>query len=222
MLDLARIYSFRFRDVEPLRKMIVWRSLTNWIQKTWFVGANVYLDPACGTCDFLNEVSAPEKWGIDLEPQFSKKASDPKIKFIFGSNLEVDLPKNFFEAVFVSNFLEHLNSQDEVALFLNRMFDATAPKGRIAIMGPNFKYCSRNYFDFADHKVILTEKAVEEHLHGAGFNLVKTYPRFLPLTFKRSFLSHFIHKYTINTYLKAPFLWGLFGKQFLVIAEKAN
>ena len=80
---------------------------------------------------------------------------------LVGDALELDLPESYFDAIWVSNFLEHLHSQEEVAHFLERMLARLAPGGRIAIMGPNFRYCAKEYFDMADHTVILTHAGVE-------------------------------------------------------------
>ena len=41
--------------------------------------------------------------------------------------------------------------------------------GRIAIMGPNYRYCADEYWDCADHYVALTHVAIAEHLYAAGF-----------------------------------------------------
>ena len=41
--------------------------------------------------------------------------------------------------------------------------------GRIAIMGPNFRYCAGEYFDCADHTLIFTHRAIAEHVYAAGF-----------------------------------------------------
>jgi hypothetical protein len=51
-------------------------------------------------------------------------------------------------------------------------------------MGPNFRYCAREYFDCADHTLALTHVAVAEHLHAAGFEPVKVVPRYLPYSFR--------------------------------------
>lgn len=129
------------------------------------------------------------------------------------------MPSNYFDAVFISNFLEHLDSQEDVARLIKRMFDSIKVGGKIVIMGPNFKYAYKEYFDFADHKVILTELGVAEHLIGAGFHLVKIIPRFLPLSFRSGgFLP--VTKFTVNSYLHFPLAWRFLGKQFLVVAEK--
>src|SRR5579863_10346665 len=55
---------------------------------------------------------------------------------------------------------------------------------KIAIMGPNFKYCAREYFDCADHTLALTHLAVEEHLYAANLLPVYTNPKYLPYSFR--------------------------------------
>ena len=42
------------------------------------------------------------------------------------------------------------------------------PGGTLAVLGPNFRYCHREYFDCADHNLALTHVAVAEHLHAPG------------------------------------------------------
>jgi predicted SAM-dependent methyltransferase len=121
--------------------------------------------------------------------------------------------------VFVSNFLEHLLSQEAVAEFLEKMHACMSPGGRIAIMGPNFRFCAAEYFDFADHTVILTERGVEEHMYAAGFEIVAVHPRFMPYTFTGRLPSH---PSLVRAYLALPLAWRLFGKQFLVVGERAR
>lgn len=177
------------------------------------------LDPAGGYCEFINNVPSAEKWTIDIQKEFVTKYANKDIKIIIGNNLEVDLPPQYFDAVFVSNFLEHLNSQEEIAILINRLYSTIKDGGRIVIMGPNFKYAYKEYFDFADHKVILSELGVAEHLIGASFHVVKIIPRFLPLSFRIGGLLSVSH-FTVKTYLHLPLFWRFLGKQFLVVAEK--
>jgi ubiquinone/menaquinone biosynthesis C-methylase UbiE len=175
------------------------------------------LDPASGMCEFINAVPSKERWAVDLNDEFISKYIGEGVKKVVGDSLKIDLPENYFDAVFISNFLEHLHSQEEVAFFLEKMFRALKPGGRIAVMGPNYKYMGRHYFDFADHTVILSEMGVAEHLYGAGFSRLKITPRFLPMSF-RSRLP--VNSFLIKTYLDMPIVWPVMGKQFLVIGQK--
>ncbi|HEV3249442.1 MAG TPA: hypothetical protein VGZ71_00715, partial [Puia sp.] len=114
---------------------------------------------------------------------------------------------------------EHLDSQYQVAAFLERMFACIKPGGKIAIMGPNFKYAYRSYFDFADHTVILSELGLAEHLYGAGFEIENIYPKFLPLSFRGKIP---VSRLLVKTYLSFPLAWRVLGKQFLLIGRKAK
>lgn len=213
-----RIYEYRFANVDMQKKNVVWKEIAHFLYNTHLNKPQKTLDPAGGLCEFINHVPSAERWTIDLSDEVKKFAA-PDIKTIIGNNLEVELPENYFDGVFISNFLEHLNSQFEVADFLERMFKALKSKGRIVIMGPNFRYTYKDYFNFADHTVILTELGVAEHLYGAGFNIVKNYPQFLPLSFRsKGFLP--VNSFIIKTYLNIPFAWKFLGEQFLLVAEK--
>ena len=66
------------------------------------------------------------------------------------------------------------------------MRDGMVPGGRIAIMGPNFRYCSKEYFDWPITTSILTHVAIAEHLYAAGFEPQRVIPRYLPYSFRGS------------------------------------
>ncbi len=215
-MNHPRIYEYRFKDVNHASKQIVWKEVAAYICKITNHPKTV-LDPASGLCEFINNAPAQEKWAIDLNKDFIDKHADPSIRKVIGNNLTHDLPIDYFDLVFVSNFLEHLESQEQVAEFLQRMFASIKPGGFIAVMGPNFKYAYREYFDFADHTVCLSELGVAEHLAGAGFNIAKIHPRFLPLSFRGGLP---VNKFLVQTYLRLPLAWNFFGKQFLLIASK--
>jgi hypothetical protein len=100
---------------------------------------------------------------------------------------------------------------------LARLRDAMTPGGRIAIIGPNFRYCAREYFDCADHTVILSHIAVAEHLYAAGFNEVTVAPRFLPFSFRGVLPPS---SALTRAYLHTPVLWRLLGKQFFALATR--
>lgn len=214
-LNYDRIYEYRFQGVDTSKKQLTWSLIAEFIQKKLHNPTRL-LDPAAGNCEFINLSPAQERWALDMNPLTHEHAAEG-VKVIIGNNLEVDIPENYFDGVYISNFLEHLHSQEEVGFFLERMFRALKPGGRIAVMGPNFKHCYREYFDFADHTVILSELGLAEHLYGAGFDLEEIHDRFLPLSFRGGLP---VNKFLVQTYLNLPFFWRFFGKQFLLIAQK--
>ncbi len=214
-MNYDRIYEYRFKDVDREKKLMTWKCIAEFIYKKLGKPERM-LDPAAGDCEFINQIPSPERWAVDMS-EITPKMAQPNIKVITGNNLEVALPENYFDGIFISNFLEHLHNQEQVAAFLERMYKAVKKGGRIAIMGPNFKYTYKYYFDFADHCVLLSEGGVAEHLYGAGFNPIEVHPKFLPLSFKSRLP---VNEFLVKTYLNMPFAWKIMGKQFLLIGEK--
>src|SRR4051794_3447084 len=102
---------------------------------------------------------------------------------LVGDALELDLPERYFDAIWISNFLEHLPSLEKVARFLEPMLVRLTPGGRIAVMCPNFRYCAKQYLDMADHTVILTHAGAAEHLYAAGFEVERVVAKFLQYSF---------------------------------------
>jgi hypothetical protein len=214
-LNHERIYEYRFRGVDQQARDAVWSEIGPFVYRRLGSPDRV-LDPAAGRCEFLNAIPARERWGVDLHEH---SWPHPGVKLVVGDALEVDLPEAYFGGIWISNFLEHLPDQDAVATFLARMHGRLEPGGRIAVMGPNFRYCAREYFDCADHNVILTHVGVEEHLYGAGFEIEDVNARFLPYSFRSRFPSS---PALTRRYLATPLAWRLLGKQFLVVGRRAG
>jgi ubiquinone/menaquinone biosynthesis C-methylase UbiE len=215
-MNFDRIYQYRFQGIDDNKKRVTWTIIANFIYQR-LSKPNSILDPAAGKCELINSIQSNDKWAVDLNDYFIKQYAKQDVKIVVGDIFKVSLPENYFDAVFISNFLEHLNNQEEVSSLLEKMYTHLKPGGRIAIMGPNFKYAYRSYFDFADHTVILSELGVAEHLYGAGFSIDKIYPRFLPLSFRGGIP---VNNFLVRTYLSLPFAWRFLGKQFLLIATK--
>lgn len=215
--SLEKMYQYRFRQVDSKKKDEVWAEIAHWIEKSMNYPSKI-LDPAAGNLEFLRNISASEKWAVDLKmPDFNPL--DSNLRFIHGNIFNITLPENYFEGAFISNFLEHLESPDEIQKLLSKIYRSLKPDGIIVVMGPNFKYCSKHYYDCADHRLSLTHIAVEEHLFSIGFEIDRSISRFLPFSFRSSFLP--ISARLVNIYLKFPFFWKLLGKQFLVFGRKA-
>jgi hypothetical protein len=215
-IDYERLYEYRFRDVDQAGKQAVWREIARYVHARMGAPERM-LDPAAGRGEFIRSVPAAERWAIDMVKQADLEADN--VKMIISDIMDADLPPDYFDGVWISNFLEHLPDQNAVANLLAKMHAAMSVGGRIAILGPNFKYCPREYFDCADHTVILTHVAVTEHLYAAGFELESVAPRFLPFSF-RGLLPP--SPRLTRTYLHTPALWPVLGKQFFLIARKVE
>jgi hypothetical protein len=213
-INYERLYAYRFRDVDQASRQAVWREIAGHVHAR--MGApRCVLDPAAGRGEFITAVPAAERWAVDLVRQGDIEAAG--VRMIVADIMDAELPAAHFDGVFVSNFLEHMPSQDAVAATLGKLRAAMTTGGRIAVLGPNFRYCAREYFDCADHTVVLTHVSMAEHLHAAGFEVTTVVPRFLPYSF-RGLLPP--SPALTSAYLRTPALWRLLGKQFFLIARK--
>jgi len=212
-LDFERLYEHRHAGVPQERRQATWDVIAPWIWARMGSPRTV-LDPAAGRCEFVNALPDDVKrWVVDIGDHAEWR--DPAVTFVQGDIRDAELPAAHFDGIFVSNFLEHLPSQEAVTRFLQRMAVLAAPGGRITVMGPNFRYCAKSYFDFADHVVALTHHAVVEHLTVAGWDVVDVVPRFLPYSFGSRLPTG---PALVRAYLRTPPGWRVLGKQFLVTA----
>jgi SAM-dependent methyltransferase len=214
-MNYERLYSFRFRDIDQEGRQAVWNEISPHVHGLMGSPQTV-LDPAAGRGEFIGAVPAKETWAVDAV-SYQEAAHKPDTTVIVSPIMEAELPSDHFDGVFVSNFLEHLYDQEAIAAFLEKMHSVMEPGGRIAVMGPNYRFCSRDYWDCADHYVALTDRSIEEHLFAAGFEPTTVIPRYLPYSFRGALPASPL---LTRTYLKMPPAWKLLGKQFLVIGSK--
>jgi hypothetical protein len=215
-VDYERLYSYRFRHVDQGKREEVWREIARYVTERSLDSPKRLLDPAAGRREFIDQAPAPERWAID-QVDHEHAGTDREVKFITSQVMEAELPEAYFDGIFVSNFLEHLDGQEQVHEFLVRMYEVTAEGGRIAILGPNFRFTAKEYFDYADHIVVLTHLAVAEHLHTAGYEVISNTPRFLPYSFTGRLPAS---AGLTRAYLSMPLAWRILGKQFLVIGQR--
>jgi len=214
-MNFERLYAYRFRDIDQAARLRVWEAIAPHVHGLMGSPQTV-LDPAAGRGEFIGSIDARERWAVD-EVAYAEAEQTAGVKVVTASIMDADLPAEHFDGVFASNFLEHLHTQEAIAQFLERMRDSMVSGGRIAIMGPNYRYCSKEYWDCADHYIALTHVAIAEHLYAAGFEPERIIPRYLPYSF-RGILPP--SQRLTGLYLRTPPAWKLLGKQFLVIGRR--
>ena len=104
------VYTKRWEGPELESVSKVWQVLTRaFFQKIIGEDAKV-LDIGCGFCHFLNHLKAKEKVGVDANP-LARNHAAKDVTFIHIDDLRLKmLPDEHFDCVFLSNFLEHLDS----------------------------------------------------------------------------------------------------------------
>jgi hypothetical protein len=93
------------------------------------------------------------------------------------------------------------------------------PTGRLIHIGPNIKYLPGMCWDFWDHYLPLTEQSLQEVLELVGFEVERCIAKFLPYRMVRRKLPPLT---LVRRYLKFPWAWHFFGRQFLVIGRRTG
>lgn len=215
--ELDSLYRIRFGQGDLERKARIWRVLCGGFFQRFVRPADTVLDLACGTGEFINNIRAARRLGVDLRDE-SKTALNPGVEFIKASATDLStLESGSIDVVFTSNFLEHLSGKSELLTLFAEVRRVLRNGGRFLIMGPNIRYVPGAYWDFLDHHLPLTDHTVVEALELAGFSVERVIDRFLPYSTK----SHIPQaSWLVALYLKIPLVWKIMGKQFFIIGCK--
>jgi SAM-dependent methyltransferase len=214
--ELSKIYHRRF-GADLVYRNAVWNTLVKHFFSHYVQSSDHVLDLGCGYGQFINHIQSARKYGMDLNPE-SRRLLQPGVTF-----LEQDcsapwpLASASLDLIFTSNFFEHLPTKDHLTRTLEEAYRCLRPKGRLIAMGPNIKYIPGAYWDFFDHNIALTELSLQEAVELAGFRPIRIIDRFLPASMVK--VPHY-PLWFIPVYLKLPWVWPWFGRQFLVIVEK--
>jgi SAM-dependent methyltransferase len=214
--DLQEIYSRRFRGTLGYRNL-VWQTLTADFFSHWIRPADRVLDLGCGYCQFINHIACAEKYGMDLNPSAADHAAKNVILLPQDCSTRWPFEDNFLDAVFTSNFFEHLQTKSALESTLQEAMRCLKPGGKLIALGPNIRFLASHYWDFFDHYLALSDRSLVEVLEKTGFAVLECVPRFLPYSMVGSRQYPLIF---LRLYLRLRPAWLIFGKQFLVIAAK--
>jgi len=215
--ELRRLYETRFAGRREYRER-VWRVLVRDYFDRWLPRRGSVLDLGCGHCEFINNVLAPIRLGMDLNPDAVARAA-PGVRILAQSCADRwAIDDESLDVVFTSNFFEHLPSKRDVRAALIESRRCLRSGGRLIALGPNIRYLNGAYWDFYDHYVPLTERSLGEVMVETGFTVEQQLGRFLPYTMSTGRVQAPI--WTLRLYLKLNILWPIFGRQFLIVARK--
>jgi len=214
--ELAREYARRFGAHAGYRRR-VWAMLVRDVFQRYVPEDAAALELGCGWGEFINHVRARTKLGMDLNPESAGRLN-PDVRF-----LEQDcsapwpLAANALDVIFTSNFFEHLPDKATLSRTLAESLRCLRPGGRLVCLGPNIRYLPGAYWDFWDHYLPLTDRSLVEGLELTGFRVERSWARFLPYTMSGTWQPPL---WMLWLYLRLPFAWLLFGKQFLIVASR--
>jgi SAM-dependent methyltransferase len=213
---LKDVYEQRFDEADQAAKDAIWRELGAHLQRYVVPGAKV-VDIACDLGYFIRNIDADERWATDIRDVGDTLPKDVHFVHASGLDLARNLPNDYFDLAFFSNYLEHLASTEAVLQQLRVTFTLLKPGGRVLILQPNIRLIGGSYWDFIDHQTALTEKSLSEAATMAGFRTKRIITRFMPYTTKSRLPQHPL---LVRAYLAFRPAWWLLGKQTLYLGEK--
>ena len=214
--ELQLQYALRFGKQRAYRQA-VWRVLTADFFQQFIPRDAALLDLGCGWGEFINNIEAGKKYGMDLNPDARERLGDTVELFEQDCSQTWPLPSASLDCVFTSNFFEHLRQKDDLRRTLTEIHRCLRKGGRVICMGPNIRALPGAYWDFWDHYLPLTERSLSEALELLDFRIERSTAKFLPYQMSGKAPAPLS---LIRLYLKLPIVWPLFGKQFLIVAVK--
>ncbi len=194
------------------RRRVLWQTLVAGVFQKQIPQDGVVLELGAGYGEFINAVRARRRLAVDQWPGMLAHL-EAGVDGLVTPITQLDgVPADSVDYVFSSNCFEHV-SQAELVECLAQLRHKMKPGATLTIVQPNFRYCSREYFDDYTHVAIYTDKGLCDLLAANGFKIVRCVPRFLPFSIKGSLP---VHPWLIRLYLLSPF--KPFAKQMLISA----
>jgi SAM-dependent methyltransferase len=190
-----------------------------WREIVAFISADLgpiekILEIGAGYCDFINSYPAQKRMCFELNPEREKFAA---VDVDFRCGDAVSLMKMLevkVDVIFASNFFEHLSEQQHAEL-MPKIHDALVENGRLVLLQPNYRLCSKHYFDDETHQTIFSDKNIQLFLQKYGFQTLKIVPGLLPFSMKSR-----LPKWPllVRLYLRSPIRPN--AAQMYVVAQK--
>lgn len=217
-MDAEELYRRRFAEVSQERRAALWSVLCRVVLQRYVAPTDTVIDLGAGFCEFINAIECAHKVAVDANPAVRGHAAEG-VNVVVGDVYAIlsNIADATVNAVFCSNFFEHLANKQAVLGVLVEVRRVLVPGGRLIVIQPNIRYAYKEYWDFFDHHVPLSHGSFSEALELSGYAIEVLRPRFLPYT-TRSRLPK--AAWLLRLYLALPPAQWLLGKQMLVVARK--
>lgn len=209
--QLSTYHDIRFQ-YDP-RRLKVWKVLASYLQR-WVARDGALLEMGAGYGEFSREITAGEKWALDMNPALTRFWGDSVHPLIQSALDPLPIESGTLSTVFASNFFEHF-TLEQGADILAEIRRVLKPGGRLIVVQPNFRLEPRRYFDDYTHRTAYTDNGFQDFLLASGYRIVHSEPRFTPFSMKSRIPTA---EWLIRLYLSLP--WRPMAGQFLFVAEK--
>lgn len=191
----------------------VWKALWRYFFSKRVRPDDTVLDLGCGYGEFINNVTARRRIGIDAWDGMPAHL-EPGVEGIVGSVTDLSrIEDDTVDYAFSSNLFEHL-SKDQLAETLAQLKAKLSAKGTLTTLQPNYRYAAAEYWDDYTHVTAWSHVSLADFLEAQGYEVLEVKPRFLPLTVKSRLP---VWGPLIGAYLASPL--KPMGKQMLLVAR---
>ncbi|MDO8748123.1 MAG: cobalamin-dependent protein [Candidatus Omnitrophota bacterium] len=196
-------------------RAVVWSVIARYLNR-FIPHDSKILDMGAGYCDFINTIGAKEKYALDIFDDMDKLAKEGITIFKQSATERINLPSDYLDVVFASNFFEHLNEEDFYKV-IGEVKRILKSGGKLIVIQPNFRYYRDKYFEDPTHRQIFTDISLADFLRQNGFEIEHRFPKFIPATLK----SHLPKAaMLVKVYLRLPI--KPFARQFLIVAKNVK
>lgn len=218
MSEAENFLDIRFSEKERRKRNLLWKVLCRDFFQQFVGQEDAVLDMGAGYCEFINNIVCRKKYALDFH-QTTARYANPDVRVLTGTSTQASelLQQEAVDVVFISNFLEHMQSKDDIKLTLKEIRNILSDNGKLLILQPNIRYCYKQYWDFFDHHIPLSHKSLQEVLRSMNFTISMLKPKFLPFSTKSALP---LHPLLVKIYLKLPALQFVMGKQMFIYAVK--
>jgi SAM-dependent methyltransferase len=219
-LGAEALYETRFAGVSQHQRAALWEVLCRKVLQPYVQPADTVVDLGAGFCELVNHIICEHKVAIDANSAVRSHAA-PEVNVVVGDVAKVlkRIDSETVQVVFASNFFEHLTDKGVMLDILRQARRILVPGGRLVVIQPNIRVAYKEYWDFFDHHIPLSDRSLGEALQWAGFEIERMEPRFLPHTTKNRLPKA---PWMLRLYLALPPLRWIFGKQMLAVARKPS
>ncbi len=204
------------RLAHDAKRDTVWKALWQYHFRKIVPADGCVLDLGCGYGEFINNVRARRRIGLDLWEGIRAHLA-PGVEPVVSSVTDLaGIADDSVDFAFASNLFEHI-PQEALVSVLAQLRAKLTKRGELAMLQPNYRYAFREYFDDYTHVAVYSHISLADLLTANGWDVIEVNPRFLPLTVKSRLP---VWQWLIRLYLALPF--KPMGKQMLVRARPSQ
>ena len=196
------------------KREVLWRALWKFHFSKYIAGSDCVLELGCGYADFINNVQARRRIGLDSWHGFLKHLAKDVEGHVGDATDLSFLERGSVNFAFASNVFEHM-AKESLTVILAQLREKLAPGGKLALIQPNYRYAYKEYFDDYTHVSIYSHESMRDFLAAHGYEVIECVPRFMPLTIKNR--NMIVSEFLIRLYLTLPL--KPLGKQMFLIAR---